>query len=52
MKSELNEMRKELDSFKKQDQFYKELVFASPKMEQIISQVKKIAAFFIYCIVN
>lgn len=26
LKSELNEMRKELDSFKKQDQFYKELV--------------------------
>ncbi|WP_309476922.1 sigma 54-interacting transcriptional regulator [Bacillus sp. ISL-34] len=52
LKSELNEMRKELDSFKKQDQFYKELVFASPKMEQIISQVKKIAHFSSTVLIN
>ncbi|WP_057914414.1 sigma 54-interacting transcriptional regulator [Peribacillus muralis] len=52
LKSELNEMRKELDSFKKQDQFYKELIFASPKMEQIISQVKKIAHFSSTVLIN
>lgn len=52
LKSELQEMRKrseqykkELDDFKIKDQFSKKLIYCSPRMEKIMNQVKKIADF-------
>ena len=52
LKSELQEMRKiseqyrkELDDFKSKDRFLKKLIYCSPKMEKIMTQVKKIADF-------
>lgn len=52
LKSELKEMKKisdqykrELDNFKNQDRFFKKLVYCSPKMEQIMAHIKKIAGF-------
>ncbi|MED1468905.1 sigma 54-interacting transcriptional regulator [Bacillus salipaludis] len=52
LKSELKEMKKiseqykkELDTFKSKDRFLKKLIYCSPKMEKIMSQVKKIADF-------
>lgn len=52
LKNELQEIRKiseqykkELDDFKSKDRFLKKLIYCSPKMEKIISQVKKIADF-------
>ncbi|NRD76275.1 sigma 54-interacting transcriptional regulator [Bacillus sp. BRMEA1] len=52
LKSELQEMRKiseqykkELDTFKSKDAFLKKLIYCSPKMEKIMNQVKKIADF-------
>ncbi|WP_090632983.1 sigma 54-interacting transcriptional regulator [Neobacillus massiliamazoniensis] len=52
LKNELQEMRKiseqykkELDDFKSKDRFLKKLIYCSPKMEKIMNQVKKIAAF-------
>ncbi|AIK39160.1 sensory box protein [Bacillus pseudomycoides] len=52
LKTELHEIKKiseqykkELDSFKNKDRFLKKLIYCSPKMEQIITQAKKIADF-------
>ncbi|WP_203364513.1 sigma 54-interacting transcriptional regulator [Bacillus sp. REN10] len=52
LKSELKEIKKiseqykkELDSFKNQDRTMKKLMYRSPKMEKIVTQVKKIAEF-------
>ncbi|PEE44467.1 sigma 54-interacting transcriptional regulator [Bacillus pseudomycoides] len=52
LKTELHEIKKiseqykkELDSFKNKDRFLKKLIYCSPKMEQIITQAKKIAEF-------
>ncbi|OZI11367.1 Fis family transcriptional regulator [Bacillaceae bacterium SAS-127] len=52
LKSELKEIKKiseqykkELDSFKNQDRTMKKLMYRSPKMEKIVTQVKKIAQF-------
>lgn len=52
LKSELKEIKKiseqykkELDSFKNQDRTLKKLMYRSPKMENIVTQVKKIAQF-------
>lgn len=52
LKSELQEMKKiseqykkELNDFKSKDQFLKKLIYCSPKMENIINQIKKIADF-------
>ncbi|MGM7636840.1 sigma 54-interacting transcriptional regulator [Bacillus sp. Hm123] len=52
LKSELKEIKKiseqykkELDSFKNQDRTLKKLMYRSPKMEKIVTQVKKIAEF-------
>jgi transcriptional regulator with PAS, ATPase and Fis domain len=52
LKTELKEIRKiseqykkELDRFKNKDRFHKKLIYCSPKMEQIITQARKIADF-------
>ncbi|HEY2420734.1 MAG TPA: sigma 54-interacting transcriptional regulator [Neobacillus sp.] len=52
LKTELKQIRKiteqykkELDTFKSKDQFFKKLIYCSPKMDKIINQAKKIADF-------
>lgn len=52
LKSELREMKKisdqykrELDSIKSKDRFFKKLIYCSPKMEKIMNHVKKVAHF-------
>lgn len=59
LRTELKEMKKiseqykkELDDFKNKDRFLKKLIYGSPKMEQIISQVKKIAEFSSTVLIN
>jgi transcriptional regulator with PAS, ATPase and Fis domain len=52
LKTELREMKKisdqykrELETIKSKDRFFKKMIYCSPQMEQIMNQVKKIAAF-------
>jgi transcriptional regulator with PAS, ATPase and Fis domain len=52
LKTELRQMRKisdeykrELENFKNKDLFFKKLIYCSPKMDQIMSQINKIADF-------
>ncbi|KKI89826.1 Fis family transcriptional regulator [Bacillus sp. SA1-12] len=52
LKSELREIKKisdqykqELDSFKIKDQFFKKLIYCSPKMERIMEHVNKVSNF-------
>jgi len=52
LKSELREMKKisdrykrELDSIKSKDRFFKKMIYCSPKMEKIMNHVKKVAHF-------
>lgn len=52
LKTELRQMRKisnqykqELDNFKNKDLFFKKLIYCSPKMDRIMSQIEKIADF-------
>ncbi|HWO96355.1 MAG TPA: sigma 54-interacting transcriptional regulator [Bacillus sp. (in: firmicutes)] len=59
LRTELKEMKKiseqykkELDDFKNKDRFLKKLIYCSPKMEQIINQVKKIAEFSSTVLIN
>ncbi|WP_257350300.1 sigma 54-interacting transcriptional regulator [Pseudalkalibacillus decolorationis] len=59
LKTELREIKKisdqykrELDSIKNKDQFFKKMIYCSPKMEQIMTQVKKIADFSSTVLIN
>ncbi|MCH1625771.1 sigma 54-interacting transcriptional regulator [Ferdinandcohnia quinoae] len=45
MKEMTDQYKRELDTIKTKDLFYKKLIYCSTKMEQIMTQVKKIADF-------
>ncbi|MBO9131148.1 sigma 54-interacting transcriptional regulator [Bacillus sp. 165] len=45
MKEISEKYKQELDTFKNKDRILKKMIYASPKMEQIINQAKKIADF-------
>ncbi len=52
LKTELREIKKisdqykqELESFKNKDQFFKKIIYCSPKMERVMEQVNKISNF-------
>lgn len=52
LKTELREIKKisdqyrqELETFKNKDQFFKKIIYCSPKMEQVMEQVNKISNF-------
>lgn len=59
LKTELREIKKisdqykqELDTFKNKDQFFKKMIYCSPKMEQIMEQVQKISNFSSTVLIN
>lgn len=59
LKSELREIKKkseqykkELEDFKNKDSFLKKLIYCSPKMEQIMKQIMKIADFSSTVLIN
>lgn len=45
LKSELDKYKKELDGLKKKDHFFKQMVYRSAKMEELMIRVKKVAEF-------
>ncbi|MEH7223575.1 sigma 54-interacting transcriptional regulator [Bacillus sp. JJ1566] len=52
MKEVSDQYKRELDDMKTKDLFYKKLIYCSPKMEEIMTQVKKIAAFSSTVLIN
>ncbi|MEH7386118.1 sigma 54-interacting transcriptional regulator [Bacillus sp. JJ1521] len=52
MKEISNQYKRELDDMKTKDLFYKKLIYCSPKMEEIMTQVKKIADFSSTVLIN
>jgi PAS domain S-box-containing protein len=59
LKTELREIKKisdqykqELDTIKNKDQFFKKMIYCSPKMEQIMEQVQKISNFSSTVLIN
>ncbi|THE14114.1 PAS domain-containing protein [Bacillus timonensis] len=52
MKEISDQYKRELDDMKTKDLFYKKLIYCSPKMEEIMTQVKKIADFSSTVLIN